>query len=417
MNAPSIAGTGRVGPRQKTRVTYSSQSEVEVTTHQIDNFSRQKSFDEKVHFNSAQRPILPKSPYLPKKKESGAKSPYPQRKDTKRDERPQKHGEYVSKSPYLQRKEFKDTHKSPQTQRRTHNSSNHASISPRARVQNQLNEDKTASIKMIPQPIGNNESAIKHPEGITVEKPVEIEKILVDLDSKVSETTNFNTDTITKDMKIPQENVEKEPVNDNELNQVIDNARDTNTESCEVINNEITNHESTVLLKLEENKSEITKEIPSNIKDVESDINLENKICEKIENDDNGNSENLNKEMNDLKESQNLIDIDSENDVVEKYSSPEANDVKAEISIDEQNEMSGKTGTLEKIETLDDIKIENDNEDFKEVSKSEISETLEIHNNETANKQEEEKPSSKVEDVKVDNNENSTSNNEAVAQN
>ncbi|XP_015586430.1 titin homolog [Cephus cinctus] len=139
VSSPSIAGTGRVGPRQKTRVMYSSQSENEIVTNELETFPRQKSFDDKsrgVHFNpNASQSSTSKSPHPQRKKDSGSKSPFPQRKEFKHDDatigsRPQKRGENESKSPYLQRKEFKDFPKSPHSQRRSINSSNDSPKSP-----------------------------------------------------------------------------------------------------------------------------------------------------------------------------------------------------------------------------------------------------------------------------------------------
>ncbi|XP_012273540.1 uncharacterized protein LOC105695984 isoform X2 [Orussus abietinus] len=122
VSSPSIAGTGRVGPRQKTRVMYSSQSKAEVTTRELETFSRQKSFDEKtkgMHFDQSQR-----APALKRKKENNLKSPHAQRKtmDLDKDDVPTSALKRVidndPKSPYLQRKDMKTSLKSPHSQRR-----------------------------------------------------------------------------------------------------------------------------------------------------------------------------------------------------------------------------------------------------------------------------------------------------------
>lgn len=57
MNSPSIAGTGRVGPRQRTRVTY-SHSDVDTPMTENESFFRQKSFEDKLKgtfFNNNQK--------------------------------------------------------------------------------------------------------------------------------------------------------------------------------------------------------------------------------------------------------------------------------------------------------------------------------------------------------------------------
>ncbi|XP_051165479.1 titin homolog [Leptopilina boulardi] len=137
VNAPSIAGTGRVGPRQKSRVTYSSHAESEISTHQIDNFYRQKSFDEKMHFNNTQRTNTPKSPFATRRKDNN-KSPYLQRKDVKRDE-----ATISAKSPSAQKKKFKEQQKSPQGQMQFFTSTS------RGRGQTRFNGAKNTVIKIL----------------------------------------------------------------------------------------------------------------------------------------------------------------------------------------------------------------------------------------------------------------------------
>lgn len=97
VNSPSIAGTGRVGPRQRSRITYSSHSDVEVTSAETDSFSRPKSFEDKTkdiyHDNLQRSPNTRKSQPIPRKKDMGNKSPYFHKKEIRKedDKNSQKH--------------------------------------------------------------------------------------------------------------------------------------------------------------------------------------------------------------------------------------------------------------------------------------------------------------------------------------
>lgn len=88
VNSPSIAGTGRVGPRQRSRITYSSHSD-EVASPDTESFSRPKYEDrtksvyhENLHKSSNSR----KSQLSPKKKDFGNKSPYFRKKEIRRED-------------------------------------------------------------------------------------------------------------------------------------------------------------------------------------------------------------------------------------------------------------------------------------------------------------------------------------------
>lgn len=107
VNSPSIAGTGRVGPRQRSRITYSSHSDVEVVSPDTESFSRPKYEDrtkgvhhENLHKSSNSR----KSQLSPKKKDFSNKSPYFRKKDIRRED--EKYHE--TESP---RKEHKESQK------------------------------------------------------------------------------------------------------------------------------------------------------------------------------------------------------------------------------------------------------------------------------------------------------------------
>ncbi|XP_018311581.1 uncharacterized protein [Mycetomoellerius zeteki] len=115
VNSPSIAGTGRVGPRQRSRLTYSSHSDVEVTSPDIESFSRPKSYEdrpkgiyyENLHKSSNSR----KSQLSPKKKDFSNKSPYFRKKEIRtEDESLQKYHEI--KSPQKDHKELQKFYQS-----------------------------------------------------------------------------------------------------------------------------------------------------------------------------------------------------------------------------------------------------------------------------------------------------------------
>ncbi|XP_036150012.1 uncharacterized protein LOC105833539 isoform X2 [Monomorium pharaonis] len=102
VNSPSIAGTGRVGPRQRSRVTYSSHSDVEVVSPDMETFTRPKSYEDRMdrtkgHENLHKSSNSRKSQLPPKKKDFSNKSPYFRKKEFRReDESMQKHQEMES---------------------------------------------------------------------------------------------------------------------------------------------------------------------------------------------------------------------------------------------------------------------------------------------------------------------------------
>ncbi|XP_053989720.1 protein kinase 4-like [Hylaeus volcanicus] len=88
VNSPSIVGTGRVGPRQRSRVTYSSQSDAESPMFEAEPFFRQKSFEDKskgTYFNNQKSPNVKRSQSL-RKKDSESKYPYYQGKDLRKED-------------------------------------------------------------------------------------------------------------------------------------------------------------------------------------------------------------------------------------------------------------------------------------------------------------------------------------------
>ncbi|XP_014210131.1 putative uncharacterized protein DDB_G0282133 [Copidosoma floridanum] len=117
VSSPSIAGTGRVGPRQKSRVTYSSQSDAEMSLHEPKNVPRPKSFDDKTAAMSfttvgPSQKTTPKSPFMQRKKEGNTKSPYLQRKELR--------GEDQSTHPKNPMKSLNSPKNEPKDQRPNH---------------------------------------------------------------------------------------------------------------------------------------------------------------------------------------------------------------------------------------------------------------------------------------------------------
>ncbi|XP_066600310.1 enolase-phosphatase E1-like [Prorops nasuta] len=89
VNSPNIAGTGRVGPRQRSRITYSSQSDADIKSHDIPSLPRQKSFDDKhkgISHDKMSKAYSYKKPLIQKKKESTPKLPYSPRNEFKKNE-------------------------------------------------------------------------------------------------------------------------------------------------------------------------------------------------------------------------------------------------------------------------------------------------------------------------------------------
>ncbi|XP_046814360.1 dentin sialophosphoprotein-like [Vespa crabro] len=128
VNSPSIAGTGRVGLRQRTRVSYSSHSDMDTNTYESGSFPRQKSFEDKTkgnHYNNMQRTPSLRRPQSQKKKENGAKSPFLQRKEFRKEissANSSKHYENGSQQNFV-RKEYKDSqkfHYPPKSPRASH---------------------------------------------------------------------------------------------------------------------------------------------------------------------------------------------------------------------------------------------------------------------------------------------------------
>ncbi|XP_058799306.1 uncharacterized protein LOC131668856 isoform X2 [Phymastichus coffea] len=112
VNSPSIAGTGRVGPRQKSRITYSSQSDSNTMASESNSFMKQKSFDEKAataNFNNGPK-LAPKSPFAQRKKEGNLKSSHFFKKEFRNDLSPRPKSQ--SQALLSQRNESRDQRQS-----------------------------------------------------------------------------------------------------------------------------------------------------------------------------------------------------------------------------------------------------------------------------------------------------------------
>ncbi|XP_043471635.1 trichohyalin-like [Leptopilina heterotoma] len=272
VNAPSIAGTGRVGPRQKSRVTYSSHGESEITTHQLDNFYRQKSFDEKTHFNNTQRTNPPKSPFTARRKDNN-KSPFLQRKDVKRDEQPMR--ENSAKSPSAQRKKFKEQQKSPQSHQMHFFTSTSQGIVPsRGRGQKRLNGAKNTVIKILGRTDSNEGSNLNtESENLTDISKFDV-KDAEQFSLDVNEAENLknhceNNDSLTIDNFTIVEAENSNQSNDSIVSR--DSEKEEETEGRFPLKEELTPSEEIETKKIvvaEEMKSELkeSEEIPEDEK-------------------------------------------------------------------------------------------------------------------------------------------------------
>lgn len=152
MNSPSIVGTGRVGPRQRSRITYSSHSDIEAPISEAETFFRQKSFEDKskgTYFNNQKSPNVKRSQSL-KKKDGESKYLYHQRQEARKednDTNSQRHYESEPRS-YAQKdlQKFYSA-KSPKPMRRnvkaTKQDSSNKNVSGKRETQECLNHDLT----------------------------------------------------------------------------------------------------------------------------------------------------------------------------------------------------------------------------------------------------------------------------------
>jgi hypothetical protein len=285
VNSPSIAGTGRVGPRQKSRVTYSSQSDADAALYEISNFSRQKSFDEKtagVYFNNGQK-STPKSPFSQRKKESNSKSPYTQRKEFKNDESSTRPKSAI-KTAYPQKNESRE-------QRQLNNISKVQRIQKRSQKTVLNKEDNNLSIfdEAIPSEY-NPDKSFSAREELIKEK--------IDIQCGKFEKASGEANEVDKDFSDTFEIFNNSDNNDEFINQNnydnhIENTNHQNLDNIQI--DQI--HENNEHIELNENIKNINATISiehidsvKNMEDEKIDINTElietNKNITHLENND-----------------------------------------------------------------------------------------------------------------------------------
>ena len=201
----NIVGTGRVGPRQRPRVLYSSQ-EAEVSVHENPSFTRIKQgrfIEDKTkgkHDDQPHRTAPSKSPHPQRKRDGDPKSPNTQRKDTDRSEVTPKSGK-------------KDSAKSPFPQRRANAVSNHPPKSPR--VSQRSSEAKKDYIKL---PHGREQQMSKitasAPEAFKIENVVGLEcnAVVISLQNYNNDKANLLKDIQNNDKKGDSVSVEESSI-------------------------------------------------------------------------------------------------------------------------------------------------------------------------------------------------------------
>ncbi|KAL2725116.1 putative serine/threonine-protein kinase tsuA [Vespula squamosa] len=255
VNSPSIAGTGRVGPRQRTRVTYSSHSDMDTNTYESGSFSRQKSFEDKTkgnHYNNMQRTPSLRRPQSQKKKENGAKSPFSQRKEFRKETssaNSSKHYENGSQQNFV-RKEYKDSQKF-----------HYPPKSPRTSHKNiKISKDDSVNV--------TNDSSIKDEKKVVVkvEKDASIESQKVNIESP-NEIKDDGTSAV----------VEKESKSDTEENNdiVLKNSE------CSPCNEETTNEkteDSCQDVNIVSTTKQDSVSIPENEQHIDEETNGDNSV-------------------------------------------------------------------------------------------------------------------------------------------
>lgn len=336
VNSPSIAGTGRVGPRQKSRVTYSDPSEGgDFSSHEMSNFSRQKSFDEKTasaSLNTVSR-STPKSPFSQRKKESNSKSPYLQRKEFKYEEsisRPKN-----SKNSFSNRNEFKD-----QRQSSNHYFQKPQRTSKRGQKLSECSINSSSSDNATPL-----EYNLEKPSSIDDQNEANSQNINFDIESYSNES-----DVITELCSSSLENTEDYPTNiestiQNEKDEYYDRAADETSELI-IDDEECTEMESVILMEKDESYDSTANETSEQLSKREGNVEFDEK------------TENLETEFN----IENLRAVDTVNlqdEVQQKKYSEKVDNIPIE--------MNDSFKSVEKIE---------DNVEFKTLSDSSVVEEI-----------------------------------------
>ncbi|KAF7997345.1 hypothetical protein HCN44_005622 [Aphidius gifuensis] len=307
MSAANVAGTGRVGPRQRTRMMYSSQSGGEYSassgssssTFEISTFNRQTSLDDKPNNTT-------KSPHTQRKRETD-KSLFSSRKDDKYDLK-------LQKSSYGGKKDFKSFQKPMHTMRQGNNNQNYTVKSPTSHrnntskftdkkndIKSVINTDDDNEIKeQVEIPDNNEEDEAFYNDSKEYSNDFEINYF----DSNVHDDSGYVDTTCDNsvDVKMMEQlvdrqdllNIEHEPVEENlliaENERVIDLKNDcfVDEKAGEQINNDNLNNGSSTSDECVPNKNEIIEKDVSKVTEnediqVENETNINVLITEKVE--------------------------------------------------------------------------------------------------------------------------------------
>lgn len=280
VNSPSIAGTGRVGPRQRTRVTYSSQSDVEANAYKTGSFSRQKSFEDKSkgsQFNNTQKNPSLRRPQSQKKKENDDKSPYSQRKEYRKENSSVNSAKYYEngsqqsfvRKDYKVFRKFHNPSKSPRASHKKMKTSGVASQSgdPTNEECSELKNEKTVLEC-------NTSVELQNENGESSNREVKIDKssIIVEEQSKTDLEKN-NDITLKSSESSVEQNLETSSANIKDTNNDANFSSTSNQDNVSIIEDNKKSDEET-----KEGNSESSYCIQDIDKDIEKSNNEKNKI-------------------------------------------------------------------------------------------------------------------------------------------
>ncbi|KAI4474635.1 hypothetical protein M0802_015517, partial [Mischocyttarus mexicanus] len=343
VNSPSIAGTGRVGPRQRTRVTYSSHSDMDTNnTYESGSFSRQKSFEDKTkgnHYNNMQRTLSLRRPQSQKKKENGAKSPFSQRKEFRKETsfaNSSKHYENGSQTNFL-RKEYKDSQKfnyPPKSPRTLHKSMKiPKDDSTGVTNDNTIKDEKKETVVVLE----DNDATVKS-EKNNLESPNEIkddECMVFDENESKNEVEEENNDIIFENSECKEETpCEEEMINEN--------IEESNQDDLNVVSKINQDSVNTSKDKREEMNEETNEEMNE-----ETDEGINEETDEKM-------NEETNEEM---KEETNVEMNEETNEEMKEEANEEMNEGTNEEMNEETNEEMNEDNSIVSLQTQD---INND---------------------------------------------------------
>ncbi|XP_003484898.1 uncharacterized protein LOC100741686 isoform X2 [Bombus impatiens] len=299
VNSPSIAGTGRVGPRQRTRVTY-SHSDVDVPPSEGESFFRQKSFEDKskgTYFNNQKFSNLKRS-HSQKKKENETKYQYHQRKDIKKEDsdgNSYKHYDNEFKS-YTQKDQQRSySSKSPKLSRGNMKITKHDSSSVNASQKRDAEECSTSDQVKLEQ---NFEPNIEHnreqnPEQNTEHDIAEDSNTLQETKSEANESfnmenvqSNIENDITKKGSSTKDGETEKiffTPISGTDNPEYIaeDSMNKNNVEDKEACSDSLANNVTEDLQKNSNTSSEVS--VPDNVQSNEELMpNASNEVLNNI---------------------------------------------------------------------------------------------------------------------------------------